>query len=106
MELLSYGDLRRRRLVSLPHCGYVLTLDGADTLTDCPGCGGSDFVRASLFSAEPTRRVEPTARHGGELVRARAADRDAQLASARAQHRAAGRVPRASRRAASCASSR
>ena len=34
-------------------CGYVLTLSGEDTLSDCPGCGGSDFVRASLFSAEP-----------------------------------------------------
>ena len=33
-------------------CGYVLTLSGTDTLTDCPGCGGSDFVRASLFSTE------------------------------------------------------
>ncbi len=33
------------------HCGYVLTLAGADTLSDCPGCGGHDFVRASLFSA-------------------------------------------------------
>jgi predicted nucleic acid-binding Zn-ribbon protein len=33
------------------HCGYVLTLAGTDTLSDCPGCGGRDFVRASLFSA-------------------------------------------------------
>jgi hypothetical protein len=30
-------------------CGYVLTLTGTDTLTDCPGCGGRDFTRASLF---------------------------------------------------------
>jgi FHA domain len=29
----------------------MLTLAGTDTLTDCPGCGGNDFVRASLFSA-------------------------------------------------------
>jgi hypothetical protein len=28
----------------------MLTLAGADTLSDCPGCGGRDFVRASLFS--------------------------------------------------------
>jgi pSer/pThr/pTyr-binding forkhead associated (FHA) protein len=32
-------------------CGYVLTLAGADTLVDCPGCGGSNFTRASLFSS-------------------------------------------------------
>jgi FHA domain len=29
----------------------MLTLAGTDTLSDCPGCGGRDFVRASLFSA-------------------------------------------------------
>jgi hypothetical protein len=29
----------------------MLTLAGMDTLSDCPGCGGRDFVRASLFSA-------------------------------------------------------
>lgn len=34
------------------HCGYVLTLAGTDTLGECPGCGGHDFVRASLFSAD------------------------------------------------------
>ena len=33
-------------------CGYALTLSGTDSLTDCPGCGGTDFVRASLFSTE------------------------------------------------------
>jgi predicted nucleic acid-binding Zn-ribbon protein len=33
------------------HCGYMLTLAGTDTLSDCPGCGGRDFARASLFSA-------------------------------------------------------
>jgi pSer/pThr/pTyr-binding forkhead associated (FHA) protein len=39
-------------------CGYTQTLLGSDTLGDCPGCSGRDFVRASLFSAEPM----PTAR--------------------------------------------
>jgi hypothetical protein len=29
----------------------MLTLAGTDTLSDCPGCGGHSFVRASLFSA-------------------------------------------------------
>jgi hypothetical protein len=29
----------------------MLTLAGTDTLSDCPGCGGHDFTRASLFSA-------------------------------------------------------
>jgi hypothetical protein len=29
----------------------MLTLAGTDALSDCPGCGGRGFVRASLFSA-------------------------------------------------------
>jgi len=37
-------------------CGYMLTLAGTDTLSDCPGCGGRDFVRASLFSADGLAR--------------------------------------------------
>jgi FHA domain/Zinc-ribbon containing domain len=65
-------------------CGYVLTLSGEDTLSDCPGCGGSDFVRASLFSAENESAVEQTARHGGMLAEPAPKDRDELLASARA----------------------
>jgi predicted nucleic acid-binding Zn-ribbon protein len=34
-------------------CGYVLTLTSLDALRDCPGCGGHDFVRASMFEAGP-----------------------------------------------------
>jgi predicted nucleic acid-binding Zn-ribbon protein len=41
-------------------CGYVLTLAGTDTLSDCPGCGGRDFVRASLFSAGGLTRTRIT----------------------------------------------
>lgn len=32
-------------------CGYVLTLEAGDTLPACPGCGGEDYVRASLFDS-------------------------------------------------------
>jgi len=51
------GSFRCRR------CGYVLTLTGSDELTDCPGCAGRDFVRASLFSAG-----RPPAAHGTTLA--------------------------------------
>jgi hypothetical protein len=51
------GSFRCRR------CGYVLTLTGSDELTDCPGCAGRDFVRASLFSAG-----RPPAAHGTALA--------------------------------------
>lgn len=62
----------------------MLTLTGEDTLTDCPGCGGTDFVRASLFSAEPPSAGQETARHGGMLSEPAPADREAQLAETRA----------------------
>jgi hypothetical protein len=68
-------------------CGYVLTLSGEDALSDCPGCGGSDFVRASLFSAEPVGAgesgSEQTARHGGVLSEPAPRDIKATLAEAR-----------------------
>jgi hypothetical protein len=38
----------------------MLTLAGTDTLSDCPGCGGHDFVRASLFSAGGVARARIT----------------------------------------------
>jgi hypothetical protein len=38
----------------------MLTLAGTDTLSDCPGCGGRDFVRASLFSAGGLARGRST----------------------------------------------
>ena len=70
-------------------CGYVLTLAGEDKLSDCPGCGGSEFVRASLFSAEPTaeRRSsgDQTDRHGGVLAEPAPLERETMLAEARRQ---------------------
>jgi pSer/pThr/pTyr-binding forkhead associated (FHA) protein len=71
----SAGSFRCR------NCGYVLTLSGRDALTDCPSCGGSDYARASLFSAAP----EDTARHGGVLSEPAPLDRDDQLEHAREQ---------------------
>jgi hypothetical protein len=67
-------------------CGYVLTLSGRDdVLTDCPGCGGGDFVRASLFSGKHPSAAEETARHGRVLSEPAGIDHETQLALARAQ---------------------
>src|SRR5271156_3928090 len=47
-------------------CGYALTLEGNERLTDCPSCGGKDFVRASLFSTERISQAtteEPSQAH-------------------------------------------
>lgn len=51
MESLTSGTMAGAGSFRCRRCGYMLTLAGTDTLSDCPGCGGHDFVRASLFSA-------------------------------------------------------
>lgn len=84
MDLLSTGNFVGAGSFCCRSCGYVLTLSGLDTLTDCPGCGGTDFVRASLFNAEPDSPGQETARHGGMLSEPAPSDRDAQLAGVRA----------------------
>jgi FHA domain-containing protein/zinc ribbon family protein len=85
MNQLSAGSFVGAGSFCCRSCGYVLTLSGLDTLTDCPGCGGTDFVRASLFSSEQQSAGQETARHGGMLAEPAPSDRAAQLASARAQ---------------------
>jgi FHA domain-containing protein/zinc ribbon family protein len=64
-------------------CGYTLMLAGSDALADCPECGGSDFVRASLFGTERLS-AEPDPAEG-TLVEPAPAERAAQLADARAR---------------------
>jgi hypothetical protein len=60
MESLTSGTLAGTGSFRCEECGYVVTLAAADTLPECPGCGGSDFTRASLFGAPRfTREVEP-----------------------------------------------
>jgi pSer/pThr/pTyr-binding forkhead associated (FHA) protein/DNA-directed RNA polymerase subunit RPC12/RpoP len=66
-------------------CGYTLTLEGSEILTDCPGCGSRAFARASLFNTE---RLPPgrTSNHpSAALVVPMAEDRSEHLAQARAQ---------------------
>jgi len=64
------------------HCDFTLTLSGSDTLTDCPSCGGKEFVRASLFSN--TERIpQDTPDNEDVLFTPPAPGRDARLAMAR-----------------------
>jgi FHA domain/Zinc-ribbon containing domain len=67
------------------NCGYALTLAGTDTLTDCPGCGGSDFVRASLFSTERIAHGRGPNSEQATLVEPVSPHWDAQLLRARGQ---------------------
>jgi DNA-directed RNA polymerase subunit RPC12/RpoP len=67
MESLTSGTMAGAGSFRCSRCGYMLTLAGTDTLSDCPGCGGRDFVRASLFSAGGLARghLAGTAMTGG-----------------------------------------
>ncbi len=56
MESLTSGTMAGTGSFRCRSCGYLLTLTGTDTLSDCPGCGGQDFARASLFSRESPAR--------------------------------------------------
>jgi DNA-directed RNA polymerase subunit RPC12/RpoP len=39
-------------------CDYPVSLDAVDELPRCPNCGGTEFVRASLFTTAHTSVVE------------------------------------------------
>jgi predicted nucleic acid-binding Zn-ribbon protein len=59
MESLTSGTIAGAGSFRCQRCGYVLTLAASDTLSDCPGCEGKSFVRASLFSIGPLGRETP-----------------------------------------------
>ena len=50
MESLTSGTLAGTGSFRCEECGYVVTLAAADELPGCPGCGGVNFSRASLFA--------------------------------------------------------
>lgn len=62
MESLTSGTMAGAGSFRCRRCGYMLTLMGSDSLSDCPGCGGRDFERASLFSTAGTARRDPAGR--------------------------------------------
>jgi len=83
METLTAGTFAGAGSFRCRGCGYVLTLTGMDTLTECPGCSGRDFVRASLFNTERISPGEQSSRQDAVLSEPAPADREAQLAVAR-----------------------
>jgi hypothetical protein len=83
MDSLSSGTFVGAGSFQCGLCGYVLTLEGSDVLTDCPRCGATEYSRASMFEIEPNAEL-----HDGELTRAAlmapvTADMDAQITLAR-----------------------
>ncbi len=63
MDSLTSGTLAGTGSFRCEECGFTVTLAAADTLPECPSCGGADFTRASLFGTqrfdrEPERQAE------------------------------------------------
>lgn len=64
MESLSTGTLAGTGTFRCEDCGYTVSLAAADSLPACPSCGGTRFLRASLFAtgalpADPIAEPEP-----------------------------------------------
>lgn len=55
-ESMTTGTLAGNGSFRCDGCGYVVTLTGQDALPTCPGCGGTAWARASLFT---TARMDP-----------------------------------------------
>jgi pSer/pThr/pTyr-binding forkhead associated (FHA) protein len=85
MDSLTSGTFVGAGSFCCTRCGYTLTLEGSDLLTDCPGCGASEFARASLFSTERIPSATSPGTPSARLVEEPAEDHDAQLAAARAK---------------------
>jgi hypothetical protein len=83
MESLTSGTFVGAGSFSCKRCGYSLTLEGSDILTGCPGCGGREFVRASLFSTERISRGSDATSDEASLVAPVSPDWEARLARAR-----------------------
>lgn len=77
MESLTSGTIAGAGSFRCQRCGYVLNLAASDSLSDCPSCGSSSFVRASLFCAgqrfddAEIRAPQPDPEHADLLADAR-----------------------------------
>jgi DNA-directed RNA polymerase subunit RPC12/RpoP len=83
MDSLTSGTFVGAGSFRCSRCGYVQTLVGSDTLSDCPGCSGRSFVRASLFSAERMSTDRWLEQPGATLAKPPNADHGRLLADAR-----------------------
>ena len=85
MESVTSGSFVGAGSFRCERCGYTLTLDGSDILTDCPSCGATDFSRASMFATERIAPGKAPMHPSADLVTPAASDRTEQLAAARTQ---------------------
>jgi predicted nucleic acid-binding Zn-ribbon protein len=66
MESMMSGTLAGTGSFRCEECGYVVTLSAEDALPECPGCGGSAFTRASLFTGGRFHRPSQPERTAAE----------------------------------------
>ncbi len=83
MDSLTSGTIAGAGSFRCRGCGYTVTLAASDTLSDCAGCGGRDFVRASLFSTERISDGHTTEAPGAHLFEPASDGIEADLAAAR-----------------------
>ncbi|MGZ4174072.1 MAG: FHA domain-containing protein, partial [Solirubrobacteraceae bacterium] len=58
MKAWMSGNVAGTGTFRCTECDYPLSLDAADELPACPSCGGTEFVRASLFTTASNPIVE------------------------------------------------
>ncbi len=71
-ETLGSGTLAGMGSFSCGECGYAVSLAVEDALPTCPGCGGTTWARASLFTTSYFEPVPPPAEEPEWLVEGRA----------------------------------
>ena len=84
MESLTSGSFVGAGSFRCVGCDYTLRLTGNEILSDCPSCGGKEFVRASLFS-HATERMAHAPEAEETIAPAAPPDRLARLTQARSQ---------------------
>ena len=60
MKAWTSGNVAGTGTFRCTDCDYAVSLDAVDELPTCPSCGGTSFVRASLFTTTPTSVVDMT----------------------------------------------
>jgi len=58
MKAWTTGNVAGTGTFRCTDCEYAVSLDAADELPTCPNCGGTEFVRASLFTTAQATVVD------------------------------------------------
>jgi DNA-directed RNA polymerase subunit RPC12/RpoP len=59
MKAWTTGSVAGTGTFRCTECDYPVSLDAVDELPACPSCGGTEFVRASLFTTAQTTIIDP-----------------------------------------------